>query len=347
MNTPPDLVEALKNGNRRALARTITLVENHHPSSSELLALLFPYTGNSWVIGVTGAPGTGKSSLVSSLAQIFRQHEKKVAIIAVDPSSPFTGGAILGDRIRMLDLEADEGVFVRSMATRGSLGAIATTTQDVARVFDAAGYDIVIVETVGAGQGEVDIVRLAHTTIVVEAPGLGDDIQAIKAGILEIADILVVNKADLPEANRTTSTLRTMLALAHPTPKQFIAHHGQLMQSTKAEQSSDTEMWIPPVLKTSIVEGIGIAELYDKIDEHRLFVQSDTNHYKQLERQRLRAELYTRLQDQLMKMINQSISSTQVETSLDQIQERKRAPHMVAQDLFHMIQTQVELKGKP
>ena len=347
MNTPTDLVEALLQGKRRALARTITLVENHHPSSNELLALLFPHTGNAWVIGITGAPGTGKSSLVSSLAQMFRQHNKKVAIIAVDPSSPFTGGAILGDRIRMLDLEADEGVFVRSMATRGSLGAIATTTQDVARVFDAAGYDLVIVETVGAGQGEVDIVRLAHTTIVVEAPGLGDDIQAIKAGILEIADILVVNKADLPEANRTASTLRTMLELAHPTPKQFIAHHGQLMQSTKVEHSPDTDMWIPPVLETSTLDSTGIEQLHDKIEEHRLFVQADTNHYKQLERQRLRAELYTRLQDQMINVINQSVSSKQVETSLDQIQERKRAPHMVARDLFHMIQAQVELKGKP
>ena len=223
------LTESILEGNRLALARLLTQVENDSPEGRTALVELFPHTGKAHLIGVTGAPGTGKSSLVNQLALYYRKNEnKKIAIIAVDPSSPFTGGAVLGDRVRMRDLSGDNGIFIRSMASRGSVGGIAQATASITQIFDAAGYDIVIIETVGAGQSEVDVARLAHTTIVVEAPGLGDDIQAIKAGILEIADILVINKADRPGVENTERALRSTLELAHPTKRVF-RHHGQTM----------------------------------------------------------------------------------------------------------------------
>src|ERR1051325_10299707 len=189
--------QAVINGDRLALARLLTQVENNAADGRDALIELFPHTGRAHMIGVTGAPGTGKSSLVNQLALHYRKNaDQKVAIVAVDPSSPFTGGAVLGDRVRMRDLSGDEGVFIRSMASRGSLGGIAQKTAALVQVFDAAGYDIIMIETVGAGQNEVEIASLAHTTVVVEAPGLGDEIQAMKAGILEIADVLVIIKAD-------------------------------------------------------------------------------------------------------------------------------------------------------
>src|SRR5215210_5435165 len=223
--------ESILAGNRLALARLLTQVENDSAEGRAALTGLFPHTGRAHIIGVTGAPGTGKSSLINQLALYYRKNaalHKKVAIVAVDPSSPFTGGAVLGDRVRMRDLSGDEGVFIRSMATRGSLGGIAQKTAAIVQIFDAAGYEIIIIETVGAGQSEVDVARLAHTTVVVEAPGLGDDIQAIKAGILEIADVLVINKADRPGVEITERALRSTLELAHPT-KRVYRHHGQSM----------------------------------------------------------------------------------------------------------------------
>src|SRR5215208_5433677 len=263
------LTESILEGNRLALARLLTQAENDSPESRGTLAELFPHTGKAHLIGVTGAPGTGKSSLVNQLALHYRkQADKKVAIVAVDPSSPFTGGAVLGDRVRMRDLSGDEGVFIRSMATRGSLGGIAQKTASVVQVFDAAGYEIIIIETVGAGQSEVDVARLVHTTIVVEAPGLGDEIQAIKAGILEIADVLVINKADRPGVENTERALRSTLELAHPT-KRIFRHHGQSIQVASSTNSqSDSKFWLPPINKTISTEGKGIAELAESIARH-------------------------------------------------------------------------------
>src|SRR5512146_1733902 len=221
------LTESVLEGNRLALARLLTQAENDSQQGRATVAELFPHTGNAHLIGVTGAPGTGKSSLVNQLALYYRKNtDKRVAIVAVDPSSPFTGGAVLGDRVRMRDLSGDDGIFIRSMASRGSLGGLAQKTAALVQVFDAAGYEIIIIETVGAGQSEVDVARLAHTTVVVEAPGLGDEIQAIKAGILEIADVLVVNKADRPGVENTERALRSTLELAHPSRRVF-RHHGQ------------------------------------------------------------------------------------------------------------------------
>jgi LAO/AO transport system kinase len=215
------LVESLLAGDRLALSRVLSQVENHTSQGQAALSELFPHAGHAQLVGITGAPGTGKSSLVNQLARYYRQppqgeQPRRVAVVAVDPSSPFTGGAILGDRIRMRDLAGDPGVFIRSMATRGSLGGLAGTTSSLVQVLDAAGFETILIETVGVGQAEVDVAQLAHTVLVVEAPGMGDDVQAIKAGILEIADVLVVNKADQSGATNTERILRGMLELAHP-----------------------------------------------------------------------------------------------------------------------------------
>src|ERR1051325_2863544 len=247
------LTESVREGNRLALARLLTQVENDSSEGRAALVDLFPQTGKAHLVGITGAPGTGKSSLVNQLALYYRKNtDKKVAIVAVDPSSPFTGGAVLGDRVRMRDLSGDPGIFIRSMASRGSLGGIAQKTASLVQIFDAAGYEIILIETVGAGQSEVDVARLAHTTIVVEAPGLGDEIQAIKAGILEIADILVINKADRPGVENTERALRSTLELAHPTKRVF-RHHGQAM-TVDASADADSSIWIPPINKTVATE---------------------------------------------------------------------------------------------
>src|ERR1041384_3000168 len=239
------LTESVLAGNRLALARLLTQVENDSQEGRASLAELFQHTGKAHLIGVTGAPGTGKSSLVNQLALYYRKNtDKKVAIVAVDPSSPFTGGAVLGDRVRMRDLSGDPGIFIRSMASRGSLGGIAQKTASLVQIFDAAGYEMIIIETVGAGQSEVDVARLAHTTVVVEAPGLGDEIQGIKAGILEIADVLVINKADRPGVENTERALRSTLELAQPTKKVY-RHHGKNIAISGP--TNDLETWIPPV----------------------------------------------------------------------------------------------------
>lgn len=284
------VVQDILNGNRRALSRFLTRVENNPEDVRNELAELFPHSAGSHIIGITGAPGTGKSSLVTLLAKQFREQEETVAIVAVDPTSPFSGGAILGDRIRMRDLSGDKGVYIRSMASRGNLGGLAWMTQDVVRVLAAAGYNRVIVETVGAGQSEVDIVRMAHTTIVVEAPGLGDDVQAIKAGILEIADIIVVNKSDLAGAEKTERALKSMLELGHPTKY----------------RSSVACSWMPSIIRTSTKTGDGFDSLKQKIDEHfQTIYQHDCHHILFTEQmtiefnKRLHATLFKRLVDTL------------------------------------------------
>src|SRR5512141_1081210 len=257
------LTESILQGDRLALARLLTQVENFTPEGRSALTALFPHSGKAHLIGVTGAPGTGKSTLVNRLALHFRGEQKRVAVVAIDPSSPFTGGAVLGDRVRMKDLSGDPGVFIRSMASRGSLGGLAQSTAGVVQVFDAAGYEIIIIETVGAGQSEVDVARLAHTTVVVEAPGLGDDIQAIKAGILEIADILVINKADRPGVESTERALKSMLDLAHPTPKVF-QHHGQrLVVDAPNSSNPNAALWIQPILRTVATDGTGLPGLIE------------------------------------------------------------------------------------
>jgi LAO/AO transport system kinase len=332
------LASAVLAGDRLALARLLTQIENDTPAGMLALGELFPHTGKSHLVGVTGAPGTGKSSLVNQLALYYRHPSDnatshRVAILAVDPSSPFTGGAILGDRVRMRDLSGDPGVFIRSMAARGSLGGLAPATASLAQVFDAAGFDLILIETVGAGQAEVDIARLAHTTIVVEAPGLGDDIQAIKAGILEIADILVVNKADRPGVDNTERALRNMLQLAHPTPRQF-QHHGRLEPVIAAPAPSvQAPLWEPPVLRTVATEGAGVAEMAAAIARHRLYLEQ-TGEWDRRERLRLQAELEARLRQGLLERWRESTPADRYAEVLERLVARLISPGQAVSELI-------------
>jgi LAO/AO transport system kinase len=245
------LAERILTGETRAAARLMRNIDDNLPSARDELRTLFPHTGNAFLIGITGPPGAGKSTLVDQVTAIFRARGKRVGIVAVDPTSPFTGGAILGDRIRMNRHANDEGVFIRSLATRGYLGGLSRSTADVANVMDAMGMDVIIIETVGVGQDEVDIVRLAHTTLVVMVPGMGDDIQAIKAGILEIGDLFVVNKADRDGAERTERELMFMLEM----------------------NSYGEDAWRPPVMKTEAQRGTGVEELVDMVEAHHTWLR--------------------------------------------------------------------------
>ena len=328
METLADRVLA---GQRYALARTLTLIENDAPEGLATLASLLPHTGRAHLIGVTGAPGTGKSSLVNRLAYYYRHppegQPRRVAIVAIDPSSPFTGGAILGDRIRMRDLSGDPGVFIRSMASRGALGGLARTTANVVQALDAAGFDIIFIETVGAGQAEVDIARLAHTTLVVEAPGLGDDVQAIKAGILEIADIWVVNKADRPGADATVRALTEMLKMAHPT-QETIMHHGRRMvinAGQKTQKKEERPSWVPPVLKTVAVDNRGIDELAQAIARHRAYLE-ETGEWHVRDRVRLQSELENMLGEALMQHWRAHTAPEHYQGVLEEVFSRRLAP---------------------
>ncbi len=335
------IVQQVLEGNRYALSRVLTQIENDTTEGREALAALFPYTGKAHLIGVTGAPGTGKSSLVNRLAYFYRHppegEPKTVAIVAVDPSSPFTGGAILGDRIRMRDLTGDRGVFIRSMASRGALGGLARATAGVVQALDAAGFEIIFIETVGAGQAEVDIARLAHTTLVVEAPGLGDDVQAIKAGILEIADILVVNKADRPGAISTERALIEMLKLAHPS-REMVSHHGQVMKvEIPAGGEEDSEEWVPPVIKTVATENKGIDELAAAIAKHREFLQK-TGEWEVRDRLRLSTEVEDLLGETLLRRWQKNMPERRYREVLEQVFARRLAPAEAVEALLSSAQ---------
>ncbi|MCB2210130.1 methylmalonyl Co-A mutase-associated GTPase MeaB [bacterium] len=324
--------DAIRQGDRLALSRALTAVENGDPAGQEVLAALFPHTGQSHLIGVTGAPGTGKSTLVNQLARAFRKSSKpnpapKVAIIAVDPTSPFSGGALLGDRIRMQDLAGDKGIFIRSMASRGELGGLAHSTAAFATLLDGAGFDLIIIETVGAGQAEVDIARLAHTVLVVEAPGLGDEIQAIKAGILEIADVLVVNKADRPEAQNTARALQAMLEMAQssgslpPAAKHLRRMKKDISTVTPKEESG----WQPPVRLVTATEGKGIGQLVDDIQAHQTYL-AQSGLWQAKEAYRLQRDLDSLIRDALHQTWQESRDPKKYEAVLDQLIEKKINP---------------------
>lgn len=319
---------AVLNGDRLALSRLLSQIENDTLVGRQALSQLFTHTGRARLIGVTGAPGTGKSSLVNQMAYHFRHpadgsDPKSVAVVAVDPSSPFSGGAVLGDRIRMTALSGDPGVFIRSMASRGSLGGLATTTAGIVQAFDAAGYEIIFIETVGAGQAEVDIARLAHTTLVVEAPGLGDDIQAIKAGILEIADILVVNKADRPGIEQTERALRNMLQLAHPGPRVF-RNHSQV----QIEESviRDEPIWEVPLVRTVASDGTGVPDLVSLFYDHRQYLEN-TGELHRRECARLANELHRRVESTLMENWRAGLADGEYQAVLTRVVSRQISPH--------------------
>jgi len=316
------VIEQIIQGDRLALARLITQVENDTIEGHRALDELFQNTGKAHIIGITGPSGAGKSTLVNSLVKIIRErkNEAQIGVIAVDPTSPFTGGALLGDRVRMRDISNDEKVFVRSMATRGALGGLTRTVPAVVQVLDAAGYDPILVETVGAGQAEVEIASLAHTTLVVEAPGLGDDVQTIKAGILEIADILVVNKADRPGADSVIQSLRSMLEMGQS-------------QILNGSSSVESKKWNPPVIPTTATEEKGISELANAITEHQLFIQGNGDWLKS-DRKRLETWLEQLFQNELRLHWSNASTHANYADLIDQMVSRKISPYQAVKKLI-------------
>ncbi|HEY6929904.1 MAG TPA: methylmalonyl Co-A mutase-associated GTPase MeaB [Thermoanaerobaculia bacterium] len=298
-------------GDVRHIGRAISAVERG--KSSEILEALFDRTGRARVIGITGPPGAGKSTLVQRLAQSYRKRQKRVGIVAVDPSSPFSGGAILGDRIRMSEIYTDPGVFIRSMATRGALGGLARATADAVDVLDAAGYEVILIETVGVGQDEVDVVQAAETVVVVLVPGLGDDIQAIKAGILEIGDVFVVNKADRDGSDRTAAELAMMLDLSPPSS------------------------WRPPILRTVATRGEGVEEVVAALEAHAIHLASGGEGARRREK-RIRARLLALLAERFRKTAESRPSERDDwKEAVRRVRDREEDPYSVASSLFDRV----------
>lgn len=303
------LVDEFLAGSRRALARVITAVENDSPEKEAYLAQIYPRTGRAYVVGITGSPGAGKSSLVDELAAEIRRWGLKIGIIAVDPTSPFSGGALLGDRIRMQRHALDEGIFIRSMGTRGSVGGLSRATRDVTKVMDAFGLDLILIETVGVGQSELEIMNAAHTTVVVLTPGAGDVVQTLKAGIMEIADVFAVNKADMEGADRVAREVESMLDLAH-------------------------KDWRPPVILTSTTAHTGIRELYDAIGRHKEFLEQNGK-LEEIRRQRARSEVVDIVLNNLKTTITRRFLSAQTSDALlEQVVERKIDPYAAAGEIL-------------
>ena len=302
-------IERLRSGEPRALARAISTVENRGPESADLLKALFPHSGKARILGMTGAPGAGKSTLVDQLAKLYRREGKTLGIIAVDPTSPYTGGAILGDRIRMQDHHADPGIYIRSMATRGSLGGLARTTADVATVLDASGRDLILIETVGVGQDEVDIVRLADITVVLLVPGMGDDVQTIKAGIMEIADIFVINKSDREGAERVEREVRAMQSLA-----------------------MRTDHWSPPIVKAVASEGKGIEELAAAIASYEAYLKKENLVLKR-NIQNWRERLVEMLRDAMLERARAQLGDGRAEQYAAEVAQHKRDPYTLVEEI--------------
>jgi LAO/AO transport system kinase len=314
-------------GDARAIARAISLVEDEAPDAAALVARIYQHTGRAYLVGITGAPGTGKSTLVDALTAEIRKSGQTVGIIAVDPTSPFTGGAILGDRVRMTGHAADAGVYIRSMATRGHLGGLSRTTSDVALVLDAAGKDVIIIETVGVGQDEVDIVRTADVSIVVVVPGAGDDVQAIKAGIMEIGDIFVVNKADREGADRAAQAIAANLSLGETTVASALRR--------KPREGSDSD-WKPPIVKTEATRAIGIDELWRQIGRYR---EHAADRQADRRRARQRVRLRELLARRLVQRIESSLPSGEIERMADRVAARELDPYSAVAEMIQRSST--------
>ena len=309
-----DLVQKILQGDIRAAARLMSMIENATQGAIPALKALYPHTGKAYVVGVTGPPGSGKSTLVDGITEELRRLDKAVGIVAVDPTSPFTGGAILADRIRMQRHSLDPGVFIRSMATRGHLGGLARATNDVVDILDAAGKDYVIIETVGVGQDEVEVVKAAHSSLVVAVPGLGDEIQAIKAGIMEIGDLFVVNKADRDGADKTVTEIEMMLHLGMP-----------------------TEGWQPKVLKTAAVKGEGIAELTRAILEHQAFMQTEEGR-RQKGKERSRWVFWELLREQVTgRVVEKVVGNGTLDRLIERIAARETDPYSAVEEILRKV----------
>jgi LAO/AO transport system kinase len=302
-------MDRLRAGDPRALARAISTVENRGPEAADLLKALFPHSGKARILGITGAPGAGKSTLVDHLAKHYRREGKTLGIIAVDPTSPYTGGAILGDRIRMQDHHSDPGIYIRSMATRGSLGGLARTTADVATVLDASGRDLILIETVGVGQDEVDIVRLADITVVILVPGMGDDVQTIKAGIMEIADIFVINKSDREGAERVEREIRAMQSLA-----------------------TRDDRWRPPIVKTVASEGKGIEELAAAIASYEAYLKKENLVLKR-NIHNWQERLVEMLRDAMLERARMQLGDGRAEHYAAEVAQHKRDPYTLVEEI--------------
>ncbi|WP_090616991.1 methylmalonyl Co-A mutase-associated GTPase MeaB [Natrinema salaciae] len=347
------LLEALLSGEHRALARTISKIENRSPGYRDLVSALYAHTGDADVIGITGSPGAGKSTLVDKLAEEYRDRGETVGIIAIDPSSPFTGGAVLGDRIRMASTVGDMDVFVRSMSARGTLGGLSTATADAVKAMDAFGKDKIIIETVGAGQNEIDIVRTADTVAVLVPPGSGDDIQTLKAGILEIADVFVVNKADRDGADRTVQELREMVHLGeesgiggggggHHGADAMAGGSGGVRADDADGGGGEDEGWTPPIVETVATKGTGVEHFIDELATHRTYLVDSGTRAKKA-RQRYAEEIRTLLREDVHALLEDELADRGgIDDLAEAVRRGETDPYAIASDVLAPVEACVE-----